>query len=523
MSSTRTAEDGKARQNRYMSAPEFVDKRGLKGRCVAERASIVERAEERSLLLFLQARSVQDGGLERISRELLEMFPERIGTPSMRKLKLSSGHNCDSSQVRAIRAELPAGERNFRLKGEIDEQELLFVRDEPADPVEAMSGRWKREQAERMREIERDAQAQPIHYPADAFLNACRAAAEGLPHILADLCLNPGLVPSATCLWWFEDIWGALLEYQKRNAQRVADEHARTSISKEVFDTLDFVLAMGGMVVIEGDPRLGKSTATEAWCQMHLGEARYVSIKDVRSDTCFLRQICKALGLACGDMLKVEQMRNSIEEMLTKTKLVLVIDEAHYLFTHSERTKALPHRVNWIMTALVNYGVPVALVCTPQFTQQRIQVEQQTKWSSQQLIGRVNRYRKLPEKPTLSDLMTVARKLLPEGDERSFKLMVGYALASGKYMTAITNLVKEARYAAMQAGREDVTFADLEAACVSYVIPSDEAQTTSTSGRASRRNTASAEPLPHVPEPARTHGVSEPVLVGNGGRIPSLI
>jgi hypothetical protein len=38
----------------------------------------------------------------------------------------------------------------------------------------------------------------------------------------------------------------------------------------------------------------------------------------------------------------------------------------------------LPGRINWVMTALTNYQVPVVLVATPQFTASQVNLEKNT-------------------------------------------------------------------------------------------------------------------------------------------------
>ena len=71
------------------------------------------------------------------------------------------------------------------------------------------------------------------------------------------------------------------------------------------------------------------------------------------------------------------------------------------------------------MTALVNYGVSVALVTTPQFTRAQKVVEKRTHWASEQFIGRIAHYQKLPDGLNEYDLKAVARSLLPERQSAS--------------------------------------------------------------------------------------------------------
>ena len=81
MSSSRyAAEDSELSQNRYASDPAFVGRRGISGSAVAAKASLLPEAESRSLLYFLQSLSLSRNGLREVAREIIEMFPERIGT-----------------------------------------------------------------------------------------------------------------------------------------------------------------------------------------------------------------------------------------------------------------------------------------------------------------------------------------------------------------------------------------------------------------------------------------------------------
>ena len=76
------------------------------------------------------------------------------------------------------------------------------------------------------------------------------------------------------------------------------------------------------------------------------------------------------------------------EEFFRKTRLMLVIDEAHYLWPQHERIYSTPELINWVNTALVNHQVPVALICTDQFAKIKARVEKQTGGTSEQLKHR---------------------------------------------------------------------------------------------------------------------------------------
>lgn len=62
MSNTRKAEPGTPiRQERYASSPEI--ERGLPAKLVAMRCGVLDRAEDRQLIWFLQSLSYKRGGL----------------------------------------------------------------------------------------------------------------------------------------------------------------------------------------------------------------------------------------------------------------------------------------------------------------------------------------------------------------------------------------------------------------------------------------------------------------------------
>ncbi len=167
-------------------------------------------------------------------------------------------------------------------------------------------------------------------------------------------------------------------------------------------------------------------------------------------------------------------MRERVEYVLQTAKLMLVLDEATYLWPQNNRREALPNRLNWLLTALVNCGVPVALIATPQFTKAQKIVERKTGWASEQFIGRIRHYEPLPESVNDQDLTAVARALLPEGDAKCIELLVCYAQSSQRYLAGIESAVKRARYLAQKDSRDSAAFRDI-AQAVQSVIPSDTA------------------------------------------------
>jgi hypothetical protein len=211
-------------------------------------------------------------------------------------------------------------------------------------------------------------------------------------------------------------------------------------------------------------------------------------------------------------MVEAQELRQRIEEVLQRGDLAIVFDEAHYIWPNSNYRDAMPTRVTWILTALVNHGVPLALVTTPQFFRSQKTVERKTCWTAEQFTGRIGHYQPLPDSLSEDDLNNVAESLLPEGDARALAILVRYAQGSAKYLAGIESVVRRARYLAGKEGRGKVTNADIKRAIQESVVPSDSAlaQAMAEPEKPSRRRRAS--PLkPSLTPPSR------PVLDGDEG------
>ena len=484
MSNTRYAPEGAPlSQTRYMSSPEYAELRGISGMAVLAKASLLGICRKRSLLFFLQALSLKPGGLKRVVKDLLEMFPQQVGTPTMLRLGMRPGQVYSADNAARVEWELngyPSADMPAWMP-DLDEADQF---------AEFLAKSKARRSADRS---------------ADGFKRSCQVKAEAhLDQFIIDLCVNPEVefpVPDLgddledfdrektkeqyPQLWdtsfrtaevaVFKDIIGALYEYQKRYTKKAPNSFVVTSIAQTTFEMLDYGLETGKMVILEGNSRLGKTTAAETWCDRHLGDARYVSLSGITNRTSFFRALARVLGLASTYTRKASEMQARVEDFLQRSGLALIIDEAHYLWPQSERIYMRPELVDWVNTALCNHCVPVALISTPQFAHRKRQVEKQTGWTSEQFTGRIKRYQRLPEAPSRSDLEAVTRKLLPEGDKASIQYIVGYALVSKRYMPAVCDAVDDARLIAKRAGRDKVTFEDVVKAVDDYRIPSDMA------------------------------------------------
>lgn len=474
MSSTRRVKQGMRReQNGWASAPEFEDLRGLNGTAVAMKAELFDDPKTKELLYFLQGVSLQPGGLKRIARELLEMFPERIGSATMIKIGCKPGKKLTQEQRDDIEEEL-----HFT-----DTTRMLLLRADEPDV---------REHCQKS---------------AEEFIAECRERAEnGLESFIERICCDPSIAPVSeekarehyqkaarnvveeTDTWgrpkmlyvenaevcYFHDLPGALHEYKQRYQEKLRAYFVETSIGRVVFDGLEYALERGA-AFIEGNSGFGKTTALEAWCNMHAGRARLVKLKGITHRTGFFRELARACGVAQGVGLSPGKIQLRVEHFLQRSKLMLVIDEGQYLMPPGNRVYTPPELINWLMTACFNEGIPYAISATAEFRKRRAIVEKNTTWQSEQLRRRLGRFFPLPDKPTKEDLLRVAEKRLPGQSRSAVELVAGYAMASGGYFQAITDAIEDAKLIARRDGREKLTFADLKTAIMDWRSPSDSA------------------------------------------------
>jgi len=420
MSTRRVLIDAQRRQHGLASDPVYAAAQGIQGTIVTKKAGILTSQRARNLLFFLQALSLPElagrpnpGGLKRWVREFLNEFSSRFDRASMRRREL-----VESNLAQFIIGLCTDPKMLIVAPGE---EESSFSRDE-------LSQAW--------------------------------------PDIdTGSIC--------AAGVSWFRDIIGALWEFQESFARRQAEGFAATSIARQVFSALDAGLRLQRIVLINGLEGIGKSEAARGWCAQHLGESRYVDLTGINNKTSFFRSIARALGLPSSESLNTAQLQTRIEAMLQRSGLMLVIDEAHYIWPQSERSEAPPEIMNWINTALCNRGVPVGLVTTPQFVASMQRVEKKTGWNSGQFMRRIKRVVQLSERPDQRDLEAVARKLVPKASESFLKMVVGFAGSQKRHhMDALADVIKESAEIARVEGREVPTFTDARAAIDGVLVPS---------------------------------------------------
>lgn len=298
---------------------------------------------------------------------------------------------------------------------------------------------------------------------------------------LVELCTNPELDLEA--LRSASDAESGLLAaINQYRSQLIAEEDARvvtTLLGTKVGDLLDQAVSLGGISIIEAPPGSGKTFKAESWCRAHLGAAYFVTLSGITTRTNLMQKIAIALGMATCQR-KAFELQAKIEAFFLRTKALLVVDEAHFLWPGGKRISSNPELIDWIDT-LVNMGARIALICTDQFARQKDRVEKQTAWTSDQFKHRVRDHRILDGRAMLADLEAVARHLLSfihdaesgswtrkldgKPDADAVGMVIHSANKSELPLSRVRALVERARFFARDRnGRDRVSLRDIVSA-----------------------------------------------------------
>ncbi len=436
MSNTRhqNPEERRFRQDAFASSAEY--ERGVLGNLVAARCHKLSDPDEIAMLWWLQQISWREGGMERFAAEFLEANRARIGTPSMHRFGTKGGQIYTAAQVRAVRAEV--GEdwlRDFPLKGEVVEADPFdFVgRDDIAARIEARA----------------KAAGYPTNYPANAFMQACSLGETRLAETLKRALVDPQSESLRKGLWNFPVLWDALCAWRQREIDLARERILETSITRQVYEELDFARETRSFVLIEGREGIGKTEAARTWCAQHPGQAVYVSLEAGNDEATLFRSIARRIGTACSLHCKATDMKARIEEALQAGHLILVLDEAHTLWPCSERaSRSAPKRIEWLRTALIDFDVPVALISTPQYFARACERFRKAGWNSNQIQRRVARTTILPRELTKKDMVAVAKHYFPLASSSDALLIAGAAALTIGFLGTIANLRKRVTFLA---------------------------------------------------------------------------
>jgi hypothetical protein len=445
MSSTRRATDDRLHQNRFCSAPEF-ESDGIAGLAAAKRIALVQDENVRQILWFIQWRSLTPNGLQHLCTELLACFPDRLGTVTLRRLSKSGSPD---RQLRHAEVEALNSEFGSASPGRLSLAEFCAAIGHDSEIS------WDDEPPPKAND--------KTEHRLSAFRTAAQDAATELGQSLIAFCIDPK-ANLAEGVWYFDDLLGALKILRDRFCQAARTRMADTLVSRSIKGALDFCAARRRMVLIEGVAGIGRTATLRAWCDSMGGLVRYVEVPSSNDDRSFYANMAQALGVARGLSFNQQQIKLRVEETLKASGLIVALDESQYLWPQYNRPRGIPSRMLWVKTAF-DAGTPFALIAHSDFSKWQAMYVKQTMWTDEQFERRVNRKINLPREHSLEDMLKIARAHLPGGDQRSWKLLAGYALATPKKQaSAIVEALESARYRASLAGRDTPTFEDLKGA-----------------------------------------------------------
>lgn len=443
MSSTRYAPAGAPlRQNKFSSSP-ALRADGLKPALVAARCSVLDDPEARELIWYLQARSHQPGGMAAVADELRTDFEERIIPTSIASLRNKPAKQLDAATVE-------------KLKHEMWGRDAIYVRGNTSR-TGAHARLWFNEGAS---------------FIADEFFHWARqCAALDLADLLNDLCLNPSL--SFSDPWYFQDLRGAIQASAEKWANAHAPGIAKTSVGKSLIEAIEYAGKTGSVVLFSGPNSSGKSFQARAYCEQQPGLARYWQVASGNNRRTFFKGGVDALGGPAGNAYKALELQQRIEDIVVQSGLVLVFDDAIQLLPDRER-EATPDRIDWIVTAVAERGVPAVILADPSFDVRLLAIQERSRWSMRGFNERVFRW---PVPPLgKAGIQSVATAMFPTAASSDVAAMVHATLTAGAGSLRFLEHIR--RSVAVVAGKDPITADHIRTALKGYVIPHANALTT---------------------------------------------
>lgn len=430
--------------------------------CLASRQLIAKHPRFLELLLFIQAASMRPGGLFKFALEVFNEFPERFGTPTMRRCK---GGKYTLEEKIAIRNETPC---YLRSRIGVGEGAILSAEiNSNVTPAEL-----KELKASECREL---AEAMS-HVNPQELRNFClEHARNNFPEYLVRLCTesiserstredeeaarelddcdSEPSRPRVDELWYFDDAIGALIQFMDRHERRVVKRIAMTAVTKLILETVEEALETRIPQIIRGGSRLGKTESLEIACEMKPGCLRLVTVPPGNSLRELVMSMADSLGIDTSYGSGTESLKGKLKYIFRHTRIVPVFDEGARLIPQSYSRSTLPSRMEWVRAELFDQDIPSIIAVTPQwFDGQLDAFVSRTNYAIEQFLGRCEKVQ-LPSDLPDCDLVLVAALHFPEIKRNSDLLDIAACAAeSENYLRAIEQISRRARYMAKRTG-----------------------------------------------------------------------
>ena len=403
------------------------------------------------------------GGMNRFVIDLLMESDALIGTREMQLI--GAIPTLSIEQAKSISAEIPCSHYDLSEKAEAALSELADNPDRWID-----YGSWR--------------EAVTVETRWKYYFELCKSnAAEDLARYFFDLCeqphcrfTRPSKVPNGVAgyaPWYFPKVMEAVFSFMDNRKQDVSVLIAETEITHEINRWLGVALRAGRAVMFIGTERFGKSEAIKSYCNQNPGLARLVQTPPSNSEMDLLRAVAKALGIHSDRPMGQQRLRETVEEIITQSRLMLVFDECQFLIPGNYSKTTTPPRLNWFRRTVMDNGIPSALVATPQsYKPSKDRFVKKTGFAVAQFDERILKVINLPPELPRHDLIAIARIHFPRLADPYLDIVVDTTIATERnYVSDIEKIGTLARIYAEQAGRKSPIDLDIDKA-IADVLPS---------------------------------------------------
>jgi hypothetical protein len=256
-----------------------------------------------------------------------------------------------------------------------------------------------------------------------------------LPEYLASLCNHVSQPFEGP--WYFPGLIDSLIEEMDRHTAAEKKTFADTSITRIMLDDFNFAVGKKQTVHVVGNPRSGKTEMAKGYARCHPWLARYLAVPSSNAEADLVESVADALGLEYKPGRSGRDLRKRVEYVLRHTCLMMVLNEAQFLFPQRFSATTQPARLNWVRTEIIDKGLPLAICFTPQlYTPGLTSYLKKTGYVMDQWIGRRCIKRELPEQLPDEDLYAVARFHFPllADDPDYLEVIVRRAIVSPNYL-----------------------------------------------------------------------------------------
>lgn len=450
--------------------PNMVNVGPVPGAATARAVREMGEPGDRTLAWYLQGRSIMPGGLKAVAEEIWQASARKgLGSPAMHRLGRESGKVYEGDDFLAVYAELNDGAvpREIVDLGNLIHATTLEAGYESIS-IDFGHGSEVVVEQTRARLSQLHSQLQNIcRKSASELLSECnKVAATTLPGVLRSFASEGRPIEAA----YFHDLRAAA-DANFRAFSGGAEKHlAKTATAKAVAEELESIAGAQTLGLFQGETREGKTTAAQAFCRKNLHRCRYASLEDDLSDRRIYEILANAVSGPIDARWVKDDFRAAITGALVGSGLMLIIDEAHNLFPRNPKNR--PVWLEWVRTALVDRGVSVALISTPQFVGRIHTTAQASGWQSDQFTGRIGKLRTIERlvdddqagwDQRHEDVAAVARCHLPEADATAIAYMAATAMTCRTPFHLVATMARDAREFARRRGAP-VQLSDVRAA-----------------------------------------------------------